>query len=167
MARYVDKPHRANPDLSAGRLESLAVLGVGAGLTGVLSGLVSSVGAPLFGVLGQFGKPAASLVSALGLEWLAGSVGAGGQTARELGDGGLVVSIFQTAAAVGLPVGISTQFPNLGLGAPAASGAPAPGQVGGGNTPGGTGAMPALPAGGRYAPIPGYGSLSAQTGVGL
>ena len=168
MARYVaSKPHRTNPDLSAGRLESLAVLGVGAGITGVASGPVASLASPVLGMLGAFGKPIATLGTALGLEWLAGMAGAGEKTAQELGSGGIVVSLFQMAAAAGLPVGISTTFPSLGLGAPAADAAPAPGQVGGGNTPSGTGAVPALPAGGRYAPIPGYGSLSAQTGVGL
>jgi len=146
-------------------MERLAIMGLGLGLTGALSGIVSGLAAPVLGMFGPFGKPVATLITALGVEAGAGMVGAR-EFARELGDGGQLLFIGQAAAAAGLPVGISSTFPALGsFGAKPAIAAP--GAIGGGNTPSGTGAVPQLPAGGRYQPVPGYGSLSAQTGVGL
>src|ERR1019366_6974235 len=126
LARYL-KPHRSNPDLSAGRLERLAIMGLGLGLTGALSGIVSGLAAPVLGSLGAFAKPLATLATALGVEMGANAFGAG-DMARELGDGGQLLFIGQAAAAAGLPVGISSTFPSLGnFGAAPAVAAPASG----------------------------------------
>lgn len=162
MARYLFGRPRRNPDLSAGRVERVAVMVVGAGLAGAVSSAVGNVGRPIFGLFGPFSKPAATLVSALGVEWGAKAIGFA-SVARELGDGGLVLTAGQAMSAAGLPIGISSTFPNI-PGLP--GGAPAP-ALPAGNTPTGTAMVPAAPAGGRYMPVPGYGSLSQQLGVGL
>lgn len=134
---------------------------LGAGAAGAVGSLFAGLAGPIVGMLGPFGKPVATTVGALAIESLAKAVGMS-EYSRELGDGGLVLAGGQVLSGLGLPVGIAATFPSLpGQAAPA-------GALMAGNTPTGTGAaIQSAPAGGRYAPSPGYGSLSPQLGVGL
>jgi hypothetical protein len=159
LARYLNR--RSNPSFSPGRLERAGILIIGGGLSSGVGNVLKGVAGPVAAMLGPFGGPVATLVGSVVVEMGAKALGVGSY-ADDLGNGGYVAAGLQTFQALGLPIGL-TSFPGLPSGA-APAGAM---QLTAGNTPTGTGQAQAAPAGGRYAPSPGYGSLSPQLGVGL
>src|SRR5579885_1796158 len=162
MARYVFHHHRRNPEIFGEEIGDVGLKAVGLAATALVNDqLIAPVAKPLTSGFGATGSKVADAVTTVVSAWGIGEIVriVDGQVGRDLRQGGLILAAGRLISAFIPGFQISAQVPQS-VSSPFAAPAPPAAQV---NAP----QAPPLPAGGRYAPAPGYGSLAPTYAAGL